>query len=199
LDRREEILARLAAVVDEGRGESARAAECSPLTAEGLAGAAFGIVYARLLREERRPLSELTGELMSLIVLPYMGSAAARRELTRPAAPAESETPEPQLRSDHDPLQGVHMRLTLRTARVLDGIAELPGASNRMVAERAGVTDPGQISKLLRRLEGLELIENSGEGHSKGEPNAWSLTPTGRQVAQSIRSHARHETRRRAA
>ncbi len=202
LKRREEILARLAAVVDEGRGESARAAECSPLTAEGLVGAAFGIVYARLLREERRPLHELLGELMSLIVLPYMGPAAARRELTRPApppAPTEAQAPELQLRSDHDPLQGVHMRLTLRTARVLDGIADLPGASNRMVAEHAGVNDPGQISKLLRRLEGLELIENSSEGHAKGEPNAWSLTPTGRQVAQSIRVHARHETRRRAA
>jgi DNA-binding MarR family transcriptional regulator len=139
---------------------------------------------------------------MSLIVLPYMGPAAARRELTRPArpaAPAEAQAPEPQLRSDHDPLQGVHMRLTLRTARVLDGIADLPGASNRMVAEHAGVSDPGQISKLLARLERLELIENSSEGHTKGEPNAWSLTATGQQVAQSIRFHARHETRRRAA
>ncbi len=202
LERREEILARLAAVVDEGRGESARGAECSPLTAEGLVGAAFGIVYARLLREERRPLGELTGELMSLIVLPYLGPAAARREQSRPvrqSAPAEPEAPEPQVRSDHDPLQGVHMRLTFRTARVLDGIADLPGASNRMVAEHAGVTDPGQISKLLARLERLELIENSSEGHTKGEPNAWSLTATGRQVAQSIRTHARHETRRRAA
>ena len=50
LERREAILAQLAAVVDEGRSEGARGAECTPLTAEGLVGAAFWIVYARLLR-----------------------------------------------------------------------------------------------------------------------------------------------------
>ena len=49
-ERREEILARLAAVVDEGRLEGARGEGCSALTAEGLVGAAFAIVYARLLK-----------------------------------------------------------------------------------------------------------------------------------------------------
>src|SRR5580692_10337780 len=48
LERRETILAQLADVVDEGRGEGARGRECTALTAEGLVGAAFGIVYARL-------------------------------------------------------------------------------------------------------------------------------------------------------
>ena len=203
LERREEVLARLAAVVDEGRGEGARGAGCSSLTAEGLVGAAFGIVYARLLREEPRPLGGLVGELMSLIVLPYLGPAAARRELAREAAPAPAVSagsaggvlPD-ALHGDRDllrgdPLRGVPMRMTLRTARVLDCIWERPGASNRMVAERAGVIDPGQISKLLSRLEGLGLIENSGGGHTMGEPNAWSLTATGLQVAQSIRVRGR--------
>ncbi len=78
------------------------------------------------------------------------------------------------------------MRLTYRTARVLGCIAERPGASNRAVAERAGVTDPGQISKLLRRLEGLGLAVNTGGGHLCGEPNAWQLTALGGQVAQRL-------------
>ena len=78
------------------------------------------------------------------------------------------------------------MRLTYRTARVLQCIAELPGASNREVAESAGVTDPGQISKLLRRLERLGLTANTGGGHLSGEPNAWKLTPLGGQVAQRL-------------
>ena len=78
------------------------------------------------------------------------------------------------------------MRLTYRTARVLECIAELPGASNRVVAEHAGVADPGQISKLLRRLEGLGLAVNTGGGHQSGEPNAWKLTPLGGQVAQRL-------------
>ena len=57
---------------------------CTPLTAEGLVGAAFGIVYARLLKGQREPLTELLGELMGMIVLPYLGSAAARREQDAP-------------------------------------------------------------------------------------------------------------------
>ena len=54
-----------------------------------------------------------------------------------------------------------------------------PGISNRVVAERAGVTDQGQISKLLARLERLGLAFNSGNGHAKGEANAWTLTAAG--------------------
>ena len=85
LERRETVLLRLASVVDEGRLSSVRAERCTPLTAEGLVGAAFSIVYARLLRGERRPLVGLLGELMGMIVLPYQGASAARREQVRPA------------------------------------------------------------------------------------------------------------------
>jgi AcrR family transcriptional regulator len=197
LARREEILAGLARVVDGGRGEGAHGGRCTPLTAEGVVGAAFAIVYARLLRGEPEPLTGLVGELMGIIVLPYRGAAAVRRELERPVGrPAASSASAPSVAAGEavrDPLEGVSMRLTYRTARVLEGVAEHPGASNRMVAERAGIHDPGQVSKLLRRLEGLGLLANSGEGHAKGEPNAWGLTPRGQRVAQSIRIHARGE------
>ncbi len=198
LGRREEVLARLAGVVDEGRVEGARGGGCSALTAEGVVGAAFAIVYARLLRGEREPLTGLLGELMGIVVLPYLGAAAARREQARPAPAGSlgagdgSGVPGGVV---GDPLHGVSMRLTYRTARVLEGVAECPGASNRLVAERAGIHDPGQVSKLLRRLESLGLLENSGEGHAKGEPNAWSLTVKGRRVAQSIRAHTPGERR----
>jgi AcrR family transcriptional regulator len=198
LRRREEILARLAVVLDEGRAESARAGETAALTSEGLVGAAFSIVYARLLRGERDPLSGLLGELMGMIVLPYLGTAAARREQTRalPLMPVGSDARGGVPVVEHDPLQGIPMRLTYRTARVLECIAQQPGASNRMVAEHAGVTDQGQISKLLARLERLGLIANAGEGHAKGEPNAWMLTQTGLRVAHSIRAHTHQETAR---
>jgi hypothetical protein len=59
LERRGEVLARLAAVLDEGRGEDARGAQCTALTAEGLIGAAFGIVYAWLLRGEHAQAPEV--------------------------------------------------------------------------------------------------------------------------------------------
>ncbi len=198
LGRREEVLAGLAAVVDEGRVEGARGGGCTPLTAEGVVGAAFTIVHGRLLRGERGPLTDLLGELMGMIVLPYMGAAAARREQARPAPAGTkraSAGPSASGSAVGDPLEGVSMRLTYRTARVLEGVGERPGASNRMVAERAGIHDPGQVSKLLRRLESLGLLENAGEGHAKGEPNAWSLTARGLRVAQSIRIHAPGERR----
>jgi AcrR family transcriptional regulator/DNA-binding MarR family transcriptional regulator len=192
LGRREEILHGLARVVDEGRAGGARGGGCTPLTAEGVVGAAFTIVYARLLRGERGPLTGLVGELMGMIVLPYLGAAAARREQARPvpavAAGAHGKRAV-AAGTVGDPLEGVSMRLTYRTARVLEGVAELPGASNRQVSERAGISDQGQVSKLLARLERLGLLANSSEGHAKGEPNAWSLTPKGRRVAQSIRVH----------
>ncbi len=207
LERRDEVLARLAAVLDEGRGESARGAQCTALTAEGLVGAAFGIVYARLLRGERTPLTGLFGELMGMIVLPYLGPAAARREQARHApgmAAAESPGAEstrqgftaPTPRGmERDPLAGTGMRLTYRTARVLQCIAGEPGTSNRVVAEHAGVADPGQISKLLRRLERLDLLMNTGGGHLSGEPNAWELTAHGRQIVERLGIDTRHRER----
>ena len=83
------ILTRLASVLDEGRTESRRGGDCTAFTAEGLVGAAFGIVHARLSRGEHKPLLGLVGELMGMIVLPYLGPAAARREQTaRPQIPA---------------------------------------------------------------------------------------------------------------
>jgi AcrR family transcriptional regulator len=198
LERREEILRELAAVLDDGRAEGARGAECPPLTAEGLVGAAFAIVYARLLRGEREPLTGLLNELMGMIVLPYLGSGAARRE-QRGTGTFSSAGKNPvglqssssglavlPVSSVSDPLEDIPMRLTYRTVRVLECIAEAPGASNRVVGEHAGVTDQGQISKLLARLERLGLAENSGVGHSKGEPNSWRLTVLGERVTAQL-------------
>ena len=194
LERREEVLAGLARVVDEGRAQGGtRARECTSLTAEGLVGAAMAILYARLLKDKREPLTGLLGELMGMIVLPYLGPAAARREQARPA-PVRSLAPvraaAVSVRAQPDPLEGVPMRLTYRTARVLEGAREHPGASNRQVADHAGIHDPGQVSKLLRRLERLGLLTNTGHGaHLKGESNAWSLTAKGEQVTRSIQMH----------
>ncbi len=188
LEHREHVLARLAAVLDEGRRESPRGAECTLVTAEGLVGGALGVVYARLRNGDRRPLTDLLDELMGMIALQYLGPRAARREQRRPAPvpPLVAHSPQPSVGEERDPLDEVNMRLTYRTARVLQGVQEHPGASNRAIADVAGIGDPGQVSKLLRRLEGLRLLENHGLGHAQGEPNAWKLTPLGGQVAQRL-------------
>jgi AcrR family transcriptional regulator len=193
LERREQILARLAAVLDEGRREGLPGEECTLVTAEGLVGGALGVVYARLRSGDRRPLTDLLDELMGMIALQYLGSRAARREQRRPAPTPRPALPRSGPASAHaekDPLDEVDMRLTYRTARVLECIEELggrgSGPSNRAVAESAGVSDPGQISKLLRRLERLGLAVNTGGGRQSGEPNAWQLTPLGVKVARRL-------------
>jgi DNA-binding MarR family transcriptional regulator len=85
-----------------------------------------------------------------------------------------------------DPFKGLSIRFTYRTARVLATIAEDSGASNRMIAENAGIADDGQMSRLLRRLQGAGLIENLGEGHTRGEPNAWWLTERGEAIHATL-------------
>jgi hypothetical protein len=193
---REAVLRRLVALVDEGRNEKA-AGGCSELTAEGVLGATVAIVYRALARPDRaagkarrEPLSSLFPELLGIVLLPYLGHAATRREQARPAPalpPARPVRERRPLLVGEDPLAGLQMRVTYRTARVLQGIAERPGASNRQVADYAGIHDQGQVSKLLGRLERLGLTANNrGAGHVKGEPNAWSLTVLGEQVAQRV-------------
>jgi AcrR family transcriptional regulator len=189
LARRAALLDVLAQFLDAGRDESAKDAQATPLTAEGLVGAALTIIYTRLLREDSEPLTELLGELMSLIVLPYLGSTAARRELSRPlpgpaAAPHEHAGAEERFADD--PFAGVTMRLTYRTMRVLECVAAEPDASNRRVGALAEVHDQGQISKLLARMERLGLLANTGKARPKGEANAWRLTELGERVIRHL-------------
>ncbi len=191
LQRRSEVLATLAEVIDRGRSESlAGRVEPPAVVAEGVAGAVLAVIHNRLSAEEPQPPLELFGALASIIVLPYLGASVARRELTRPA-------PRPRIESTGALLEAgirtVGTRLTYRTARVLSAIADYPGASNREVAERAGVVDQGQISKLLARLESRELIAKIGEGRTRGAPNSWRLTERGESLmaSESVRGAMR--------
>jgi AcrR family transcriptional regulator len=205
LERRARVLDALTTIVDRGRSAEAKSGRGTsssppPLTAEGVVGAVLSVIHARMLDNERRPLIDLLSPLMGVVVLPYLGRAAAQGELARPAPKiprAPKTSPAPQ-RSFGDPLEGLNMRLTYRTLVVLSAIAALGGRgsdpSNRQVAEAAGIHDQGQISKLLSRLERLDLIHNAGAGQPKGEPNAWTLTPRGREVQGALATDRQRET-----
>lgn len=183
--RRAEVIAALCEFVDRGRLQNVTRAEPPAVTAEGVVGGVLAILQARLLADDPEPLRELLGQLMSLILLPYLGSTAARRELRRPAGRGPIARP-----GGRSAVDGAGMRLTYRTACVLKAIATHPGSSNREIAEYAGVVDQGQISKLLSRLEELGLIVNVGHGGFRGAPNAWTLTPHGGEVEQRVRQGA---------
>ena len=181
LERRTRVVRALIDAVDKGRRERRAGARLTRLTAEGIVGAVLAVLHARLVERESRSMISLWGPLMGLIVLPYQGRAVAEREAARPTPRRR-----PAAAPAGDPLRDLEMRLTYRTVRVLVAIASVPGASNRVVSDIAGVADQGQISKLLARLEHLGLIVNVGEGHAKGEPNAWQLTQRGHDVEQTI-------------
>jgi AcrR family transcriptional regulator len=180
-ERRMLALDRVVAVVEEGRAQSRAAATLPQLTGEGVVGGVLSVLHARLL-ERRGSLLELTGSLMGMIVLPYLGPAAAQKESSSPT-PARRSAPRTDSR---DPLRDLEMRLTYRTVMVLLAIAARPGASNRDVGMAAGIDDQGQISKLLNRLGKLGLIENGGAGQVRGAPNAWSLTDRGMEVERLV-------------
>ncbi len=212
LNARKRALERIIAIVDEGRSQSKTGREPPPLTAEGTVGAVFGVIHARMLervgeetppREEthprkakqagervqpgtaggqRRALIELASPLMATIVQPYLGAAAARKELARPVNVPEPIAP----RLPADPFKDLSMRLTYRTARVLSSIAATPGASSKQIAQAAGITDEGQTSKLLNRLQRHELIHDTGPGPAKGTPRAWQLTQRGEGILQAV-------------
>jgi AcrR family transcriptional regulator/DNA-binding MarR family transcriptional regulator len=182
VEHRARIVSMLVDAVDEGR-ECARAdGELSRLNAEGVVGAVIAVIHTRMLARSSDPLTGLLGRLMSTVVLPYLGPAAAQRELARPTprrARARGQRP--------DPLRGLNMRLTYRTVRVLAALCERPGLSNRQVGDEAGVVDPGQISKLLFRLERLGLVRNGAGLKANGAPNSWKLTPRGSEVERALR------------
>ncbi len=187
LDRRASVLDELAEVIDRGRTVTNATRQPPEVTAEGVVGAIFAVLHTRVLEPGDQPLVGLLGSLMSMIVLPYLGARAAGRELTRPSLELPESTRPRVLARPKDPLEGLNMRLTYRTVRVLMVIAEQPGASNREIAEGSGIIDQGQISKLLNRLARLKLVENLGEGQEKGAANAWHLTARGTQVERATR------------
>lgn len=137
-------------------------------------------------REVAPPLSELLGQLMALIVLPYLGPLAAGEELVR----SPPELPDRPVsarggRANGRVLEQLNTRLTYRTVRCLLFVGEHPGASNREIATGTEIADEGQASKLLMRLGGLDLITKTSPG--PGKPNAWRLTAYGQQVLAAVR------------
>jgi AcrR family transcriptional regulator len=173
-------------LIDEGRGATRASRKPPAFAAQGVLGGAAGLIYARLIERDPRSFREPLNPLMSIVVLPYLGQSAADRELTRSVPKRPFASPKPM--RTHSPVLDFKMRLTYRTLRVLEIIADESGLSNMEVGERAGISDQGQTSKMLARLSHLGLTKNTGEGQPMGEPNAWSLTARGEELLLSVGS-----------
>ncbi len=156
--------------------------------AEGVVGATFGVIHARLLELRPEPLVELLGSLMATIVLPYRGSAAAARELGRPVPkiPARRRDGDGLSRRPVGAASPVDYRLTVRTQMALAAVAGRPGLNNREVSEIIGLADQGQISRMMKRLSDQGLVENT-QAHTKRLARAWRLTADGEAVIDAHR------------
>jgi DNA-binding MarR family transcriptional regulator/AcrR family transcriptional regulator len=169
----------LGALLREGRGKQIASAELgSPvLTGELVLGGVFSLIRTRMLEGDRGALVELAPALTAFIVASYLGLPVAKVELSETSA-ADGEPPSP---SGELPILFTH-----RTTLVLRAIAATPRSSNAAIARAAGLTDEGQMSKLLKRLEHRGLIEHVTPERGSRRLKAWLITPTGRRVLLSF-------------
>ncbi len=188
--RRSRVLAQIVAAVDTGRFEKNANPEATPLTAEGVVGGLFAVIHTRLIDGSREPFIDLVNPLMGMIVLPYLGRTAANREASLPVTAGTATPAKRVVTADTNPWGGLPMRLTYRTVRVLQFIAAKPGSTNREIGLASEVSDQGQISKLLARLQRLELVQNQEPSPGKGKRNAWTLTSTGLELEQAMSANS---------
>jgi AcrR family transcriptional regulator len=166
--------------------------EAEPLQAR-LWAAMMGLIQSRLIAGEDRPLLELLGPLMGLVVAPFVDAGTRAREIERGEDMARrllaerassrpeqrSGAPDERLPEGEIPAFLLNPRAT-RARLCVRYLATHSGSSNRQVAAGIGVADQGQISRLLGSLErGLLAAKKS---HGPGRPNVWQLTPYGEEV-----------------
>jgi AcrR family transcriptional regulator/DNA-binding MarR family transcriptional regulator len=209
LARRARVLESLAAVIDGGRANAQAPAGLPGLTAEGVVGATFGVIHARLLELRPEPLVALRGALMASIVFPYRGSKAATSELERPvprvplrvvrelARPVSSGRGGASRSRTQGAWRAVHASergrrdappivVPTRTQMALAAVAGRPGLNNREISEIIGLSDKSQVSRMMRRLSDQGLVENT-LARSKRQVMAWRLTSDGEAVIDAHR------------
>jgi len=185
--RRRRVLAELARSLEAESPDGASRGASAPFGSEALVSGAASIIHSRLVEDPVPELLDLSGSLMAVLVLPFVGEGIARSELARPSAAGARSSRPSRARADHAPPLAT-VRVTDRTVRVLGVVADSPGVSNRLVAQGAGDIDEGQVSKLLARLSALGLIANVGPEMGRGGCNAWYLTDAGSNLLASVRA-----------
>ena len=181
-----------ALIVERLQGEVKHA---SPLASEGTLASIVGIICARLIEPDARPLVELLGPLMGLIVGPFMDEAQVAWEIERSDAlaremlvarqmPPGTESAAPSTWGNAEVPATLAHPSAFRLRQCLLYVALHPGASNREIASGVGVSHRGQTAMLLSRLAGMGLlVKRAG---APGHPHAWRPTAEGETVARTL-------------
>jgi AcrR family transcriptional regulator len=183
LEHRARELAALNPLVDVGRGQARADGEPVELAAEASVASVAGILHTRLVTGEAPPFIGLLGQLVGLVVCPYLDPHEVLREVKRGEALARTIS-EDAASSSSSPIASVQLPAALRH----------PGASNKAIAAGIGVPHLGQVSELLARLARGGLLRKHAGG--AGRPNQWWLIPHGEQIAQALVTTALHMHRR---
>jgi AcrR family transcriptional regulator len=190
LEHRAHELALLNPLVDAGRQQAHTNPEPPELTAEASVASITGILHTRLVTGEAPPFIGLLGQMVGLVVAPYLDRHEVIREIKRGEETArviaDKRSPgpsSPQHATMRIPAGLLHPK-AYRARSCVIFLAANPGASNKAVAAGIDVPSLGQVSALLKRLAGIGLlIKHSG---GPGRPNAWWLTAHGEQVVQTL-------------
>lgn len=188
LERRHRGIANLTALI-VSRLDPPVGAGSHPLAAEAVMNSLVGVVQSHLVARRCEPLISLLGPLMGVVVAPYLPPEAVTAAVERGARRAR-EVMDPSAEGRCEPPEPVEIpRLLLdprahRARSVVLFLAENRGASNREIADSAGVKSQAQISTLLSRLEKAGLLEKSAG--KPGHPNRWSLSSAGERVVSGF-------------
>jgi AcrR family transcriptional regulator len=127
LGRRHQILTAVTAAIDEGRLEGPALKRPGSLN-----------------EPNRGSFEALAGELMGMIVLPYLGAAAAAHELARRPSRRRLRRP-----PSANPFRQLDMRLTYRTVRVLVAVA-------KQLGDRRPVETLTRVRRRAKTVKGVD-------------------------------------------
>jgi hypothetical protein len=187
LQLRASLLEPFSPLVDRGRTLLSADQQPSAMTAGATIASVSGTLHAQFVAGSAPPFISLLGELAGIVVTPYLGVAAAAREIERGNLRAgellQQTPPRPSQERVSIPKEVRHARAD-RLRLCLAYIAENPGVSNQTIASGIELSHLGQTSTALSRLNKVGLLRKQAGG--AGLPNAWWLTPHGEQVVRAL-------------
>ncbi len=184
---RARLFASLKPLLDRGRERLAPERQPLQLAATATIALVAGVLQEQLVQGEEPAFIGLLGELAGMVVAQYLGVSEAKSQRERGNARAEVLAQQLSLRPIEAPVQipkEIRHARAQRRRLCLAYLAENPGASNQAIAVGIELSHLGQLSTALSRLDRLGLLVKQAGG--AGRPNAWWLSPYGRQVAQAL-------------
>jgi AcrR family transcriptional regulator len=147
----------------------------------GALGGVWELVHRRLTDEPARPLGDLTGVAVYLLLAPFAGRRRAAERATAVGGGVGTACAtrwSPTIALDR-PLVATEL-----TRQTLSFLAEHAGAANIDVARALDVRHESQISRHLARLQREGMVSCQ----KRSRANAWRLTPEGRQTLNTLMS-----------